>query len=576
MSRSIKQAISVFLIILALPAITGLIAGCGDEEASRDTAPAETPRDLDPTTIGEYNKPGIVLVETTWTADVTVPDIEFDEDALFAYFDSLAAGGQLPADITEQELLDLMVEELVLNPEYYVYATATDRATSMDSSVYGSGFIVTEDGYLLTNAHVIKKSEEDLQLQMALQAGGDFLYEDLARFEEYIGIDLDPEYEDIFLGAVASLYDQYMTVTSPETEVMMYTVNVDGKLSDPFPAETVEVGDPIDLMEDTGKDVAVLKVDEKNLPTVAIGDDSDLRDGEQAIAVGYPSVATFDPNFDLTNIAPTLTQGIISSQKKMEGGWEVIQTDATISGGSSGSPLFNSRGEAIAINTFGATELNEQTGEIEVQPGYNYAVPATVVREFLDDADVEPALGPLTIKYHEAVDLYDEEHYSAARLLFEEIDDANTDYPYVDEYIESSADKIDDGKDKPVADEADEGSSIPLWLFGLIGGALGIGIGSFLALRSRRKKMAAGTGVKAAAPAVPAAAVEETPAPASEAGATPADPEATPESAPSESREAEASSKETTNADGHSLCSKCGHELGPEDEFCSKCGEHVT
>lgn len=574
MSRSFKQSLSVLLILLVIPAMAWLVAGCGEEE-SKD-APGETSQDLDPSTIGEYNKPGIVLVETIWTADVTIPDIDFDEDALFAYFEGLAAEGQLPADITEQALLDLMVEELVLNPQYYVYATATDRATSMDSSVYGSGFIVTEDGYLLTNAHVVKKSEEDLQLQMALQAGSDFLYEDLARFEEYIGIDLNPEYEDLFLETVASIYDQYMTVASPETEIVMYTVNVDGKLSDPFPAETVEVGDPIDLMEDTGKDVAVLKVDEKNLPTVALGDDSDLQDGEQAIAVGYPSVATFDPGFDLTNIAPTLTQGIISSQKKMEGGWEVIQTDATTSGGSSGGPLFNSKGEAIAINTYGATRLNEETGEYEAQPGYNYAVPATVAREFLDKADVKPELGSLTVKYHEAIDLYDDEHYSAAKVLFEEIDNANSDYPYVDEYIENSTDRIDDGKDKPVAAEAEEGSSIPLWLIGLIGGALGIGIGSFLALRSRRKKMAAGTGVKAAAPAEPAAAVAETPAPTPEAGATPAEPEAAPETAPSESREAEASSKETTTADGPSSCSKCGHELDPEDEFCSKCGEHVT
>lgn len=574
MSRSFKQSLSVLLIILAMPAIAWLIAGCGDEDAAGDAAPAETRSDLDPTTIGEYNKPGIVLVETTWTADVTVPDIELDEDALFAYFEELTAAGQLPADITEQELLDLMVEELVLNPQYYVYATATDRATSMDSSIYGSGFIVTEDGYLLTNAHVVKKSEEDLKLQMALQAGGDFLYEDLARFEEYIGIDLDPEYEDIFLETVASIYDQYMTVTSPETKIMMYTVNVDGKLSDPFPAETVEVGDPIDLMEDTGKDVAVLKVDEKNLPTVAIGDDSDLRDGEQAIAVGYPSVATFDPSFDLTNIAPTLTQGIISSQKQMEGGWEVIQTDATISGGSSGSPLFNSRGEAIAINTFGATELNEETGETQIQPGYNYAVPATVVREFLDDADVNPELGPLTVKYHEAVDLFDEEHYSAAKALFEEIDSANSDYPYVDEYIEGSTNKIGNGKDKPVAAEEEEESSIPLWLIGLIGGALGVGGGSFLALRSRRKKMAAGPGAKAKAPAAAPAAVEETPEPDTEADASPV--AAAPEPAAGESREAEPSSKETAAADGYILCSKCGHELAAGDEFCSKCGEHVA
>jgi len=464
MSMTSGKTLSAVLAALLALSLTLAAFGCGEEEKKGS---------LEPTTIGEYNKPGVVLVETVWTADVTVPDINFDEEALFAYFQSLYDQGVIPEDITEQELLDLMVEELVLNPQYYVYATTTDRETSMESSSYGSGFIVTEDGYALTNAHIVKKSDDDLKLQMALEAGGSFLIEDLYRFEDYLGIDLDPEYEDIFLETVASIYDQYMTVTSPKSDTQMYMVNVEGELSDPVDVEVVEVGDPIDIMEESGKDVAVIKVNEDNLPTVALGDDADLKDGEQAIALGYPAVATFDPNFDLTDVAPTLTQGTISSRKKMEGGWEVIQTDATISGGSSGSPLFNSSGEAIGINTFGAAKLDEETGDVQEQPGYNYAVPASVAREFLDQANVEPALGPLTVKYHEAVDLYEKEHFKDAKALFQEIDEANSDYPYVDEYIEKSTAKINEGLDK-------SGSAVPTWLLIVLiagGGALVLGGG---------------------------------------------------------------------------------------------------
>lgn len=568
-----KFLLTACALTLALISLLLLAAGCGEEEKKAT---------LDPTTIGEYNKPGIVLVETTWTADVTVPDIDFDVDALIAYFEGLIAAGQLPADTTEAELLDLMVQELVLNPQYYVYATVNDRETSMESSVYGTGFIVTEDGYALTNAHVVKKSEDDLRLQMAYQAGGEFLTADLNRFEEYIGIDLSEEYENIFLETTASLYDQYMTVSSPKSDSQMYMVNVDGKLSDPIDCELVEVGDPIDIMDESGKDVAVIKVNQKNLPTVAVGDDSDLKDGEQAIALGYPSVATFDPNFDLTNIDPTLTQGTISSQKTMEGGWKVIQTDATISGGSSGSPLFNSKGEAIGINTFGATELNEQTGEAETQPGYNYAIPATVAREFLDKANVDAQLGPLTVKYHEAVDLYEDEHYQAAKEKFQAIDEANSDYPYVDEYIENSTGKINDGLDKPT-------SSVPSWLWIVLiaaGVVLVLGGGGFLVMKSRGKKQAAATaGVSATVGAAvatepepvaqPEPAIE--PEPAAEAEATPVTPteEMPPAAEPADETPAgETASEETEAAGGQQFCAKCGNELDLEDEFCSKCGEH--
>lgn len=561
MSRMPRNSLLIAAALFLTLGFLLIIAGCGEEAKKAE---------LDPTTIGEYNKPGIVIVETTWTADVTVPDIDFDEQALFDYVLGQVDSGALSADMTDEELLNVLIAELATNPQYYVYALPADRETSMDSSVYGSGFIVTEDGSVLTNAHVVKKSEDELRTQMAIEAGSSFLLDDLQAFEDYLGVDLPTEYEDLFLETTASLYEQYMTVTSPEQESQMYLVNVDGKLSDPVSVETVEVGDPIDMMEETGKDVAVLKVNEKNLPTVALGDDADLKDGEQAIALGYPAVATFDPGFDLTNLAPTLTQGTISSQKTMEGGWKVIQTDATISGGSSGSPLFNSKGEAVGINTFGATELNEETGQVETQPGYNYAIPMSVAKEFLDKANVDPQIGPLTMKYHEAIDLYDSEKYSDARQLFQEIDEANTDYPYVDEYIENATAKINDGLDK-------SGSAIPAWLLIVLiagGGVLVLGGGGFLFMKSRGKKAAAGTGAAGAAAEVTPQPAPKPAAPAAPTEAAPAATEPAPEPAAPAAPAAETG--EAAGEDEINFCSKCGHELQPDDEFCSKCGHEVS
>lgn len=98
--------------------------------------------------------------------------------------------------------------------------------------------------------------------------------------------------------------------------------------------------------EDRRADVAVVKIQAANLPTVALGDSAQLRPGEWAIAIGNP--------LGLDN---TVTVGIISATERSgrpfgtptrEG---YIQTDAAINPGNSGGPLLNQRGQVIGINT---------------------------------------------------------------------------------------------------------------------------------------------------------------------------------------------------------------------------------
>ncbi len=568
----------VALVVTLLPAV-----GCGEKS-----------KELTPTDIGEYNKPGTILVETTWTADVTVPEITFNEDALVAYLVSLVQQGVITEDWTDEDIATEAIAELITNPQLYLAATTTDRVETMESSIYGSGIIITEDGYIVTNAHVVKASDDDLRLAMAEESAIKYLAEDLANFESELGIDLPEEYENRFLTAAASIYSDYMTVTDPVSESDMYMVSVgDQSISEPLVAEKIEVGDPINMNEDTGKDVAILKVNASNLPTVAMGDDASLRGGEQAVALGYPSAGTFNPMFDLTkDLTPTLTQGTISGRKTMEGGWEVIQTDASIAHGSSGGPLFNKKAEAIAINTFGGLEYNEQTGEYESKEGFGFAVPTTVINEFLARANVTPALGPLTVTYREGIDLFMDNHYSAAKKKFEQVRDTNSKFPYVQDYIEQATTRINAGEDV---------STFPLWtlIIIVIAGVVLIGVIVLVVILVTRKggkgttttppgAQAAATVVPAAAPSPPAAPDSETgPSAAEDSGAAPATAAPAPgpggDAATTEIPKPEAPATEdsgTANAGGAggaaSFCSKCGNELDPDAAFCSKCGRQVN
>ncbi len=137
----------------------------------------------------------------------------------------------------------------------------------------GSGFIVSPDGYILTNAHVIEKAT-DVRVRL-------------------------PDRRE-FTGKV--------------------------------------------IGSDARTDVAVLKIDARNLPTVKTGDSQRLRPGEWVVAIGSP--------FGLEN---SVTAGVVSAKSRALGPQNgivpFIQTDVAVNPGNSGGPLFNLRGEVVGINS---------------------------------------------------------------------------------------------------------------------------------------------------------------------------------------------------------------------------------
>ena len=148
---------------------------------------------------------------------------------------------------------------------------ARPTASSTQQSV-GSGFIISSDGYLITNAHVVDGADE---------------------------------------------------VTVKLTDKREFKAKVIGA--------------------DKRTDVALLKIEAKDLPKVTIGDPEKLKVGEWVVAIGKP--------FGLEN---TMTAGIVSAKGRdlpQENLVPFIQTDAAVNPGNSGGPLFNLRGEVVGINS---------------------------------------------------------------------------------------------------------------------------------------------------------------------------------------------------------------------------------
>lgn len=132
---------------------------------------------------------------------------------------------------------------------------------------------------------------------------------------------------------------------------------------------------------DPDTDVAVIRIEGKDFPTVALGDDQKLKIGEWVVAIGNPLGLNF-----------SVTAGIVSAKGRdsydvrlpQQGGGneyaitDLIQTDAAINPGNSGGPLVNIRGEVIGINN----AIASQTGYFA---GYGFAIPITLARDVMND-----------------------------------------------------------------------------------------------------------------------------------------------------------------------------------------------
>lgn len=121
---------------------------------------------------------------------------------------------------------------------------------------------------------------------------------------------------------------------------------------------------------DPNTDLALIKINGKNLPSLPIGDSDKIKVGEWVIAVGNP--------FGLNN---TVTAGIVSAKGRslyQNGVESFIQTDAAINRGNSGGALVNTKGELIGINAM----LYSETGSYA---GYGFAIPTAIMNKVVDD-----------------------------------------------------------------------------------------------------------------------------------------------------------------------------------------------
>lgn len=418
---------------LALPLLT---VACGQ---SGNQPTAVTPQNLFAT-----SKPGTVMVVGDFKAHLTLPNAKVDEarvDYLKNKAIELVLAGQLPADTNA--MVNWMVDQMLGDPLAYFIPTQDLREADFELLSQGSGFVISPDGYVVTNAHVAAPNEDELKRQFVATGLKNFVDQEVKDFIASQGGQASPELVHKVTQAVTTYDTKYLQVAKldkafyVEVGAAIPGVKVGAK---DITAEVTAAGRQI-----PDKDVAVLKVERNNLPTVPLGDDTQVNTGDRVYVLGYPGAATFHPILsDESQVEPTMTTGTVSAKKTMPGGWTVVQIDAPITHGSSGGPVFDASGHVIGIATFGSIDPN--TGK-EIQ-GFNFAVPVSVAKEFINRAGARPQEGLVTHKYTDAIALYNKQWYSDALAEFQQVNSLSPGHPYVQDYITRSQTAVVQGKDR--------------------------------------------------------------------------------------------------------------------------------
>jgi serine protease Do len=257
---------------------------------------------------------------------------------------------------------------------------------------HGSGFFVSDDGFIATNAHVVREIQEG-EARVKTQLDERALVQIVRAYPEVR--DRDDGRELVMAALRAGKIAKKAEVVLPDGTKLPYEIRAYG----------APVGE--------GQDVAIIKVDAKNAPNLAIGDSDKVSVQDQVIAIGYPGVADFEGLFDQkSQLEASITDGAVSAIKRTKDGEPVLQVTTPITHGNSGGPAINIKGEVIGLTTFGSRD--------EVQ-GFNFLVASSTVKKFVKQARADNQPSDTQKAWRSALEAQWSGDYDQAIVDYEEV-----------------------------------------------------------------------------------------------------------------------------------------------------------
>jgi serine protease Do len=360
-----------------------LIVICGGIALALKTLFANSPSEM-----ASRVKPATDLIYTDYTATLTSPQLTWDTDKLQEMLDDARGKGALASDASDDDQMHYLVTAVVQSPGDYLIKSDPQTAP-LEVEGFGSGFNLTSDGYVVTNAHVVVIGEDVKSLMKDKQDDAEkaWITNEATQFGNLLPkAGMSDDDIEALLGALKTIYDAGTSLGDIDAKVYVLKGSTDPDSSNPLdkiPCTVEAVGNPY-----PDKDVAILKMyTNKSLPVLPLAPDVNgpggLQIGDKLFVFGFPAIVTFDPNNATSSVTdPTMTMGSVERIVPTTAGWDTIQTDTPIYHGNSGGPALNASGQVVGIATFGSIDPN--TGQ-DVG-GFNSLMPVDLIREFAHKA----------------------------------------------------------------------------------------------------------------------------------------------------------------------------------------------
>jgi S1-C subfamily serine protease/rhodanese-related sulfurtransferase len=305
----------------------------------------------------------------------------------------------------------------------------------------GTGWLITHDGWLMTNGHVVQPAYEPprwLANQQAQRAVTTACLPDVLKRKGLQPGD-NPEAEE---AAKRKLLDTVLPTAKVNLQPQVFVVTAKGRLK----AEVKKYSPPVNEM--SGRDLALLKIPGENFPVLALKDTRTVQIGDPVHIIGFPGVVL---SHELLNessmVEASVTNGAVSGFKQDRNGNTVIQTDAPAAWGNSGGPAVDDHGNVVGLLTFVSLAPGPEGSIVQ---GFNFVIPSSAVTDFVKDTPVRLNGGSkFNDVWYAGLTAFFAENGKVALQRFEEADRLHPNLPDVRRMVAEARELLKNPKPKP-------------------------------------------------------------------------------------------------------------------------------
>jgi serine protease Do len=468
----------IALLALAVIGNAGLLAGV---LVTREPAP----KPLTAERIATASKPAILLIQADYKVTTSMPETTITDATWNAIYDSLRPR-IYDGEITSTTQLEHVAEQMIMNnPDAYVTA-GTTASDTWDELATGSGFFVTEDGYLVTAAHVVSASKSEIRDQIVAYSKDPAFISDErnAVRKEWAAFSPTDTQVEILASFMQRWIQTHVSVDKIDSKYYVGT-GASVQAGDNLTANGVRASVVSIDPTSGGHDIAILKADVSGVPTLSLAGGTP-RLGEATYAIGYPRTAYLQEDVPVNQTVPiAVTSGKVLLVAQQPTGWTAFGTSAQFTHGDSGGPVVDGSG-----NVLGIVSYSEVDAQGKQALGGGFFVPSQYVSADLASQGINPAptSKDFTPTYYRALAEGDIQHYKTELVLLEDIKSRSPFDAYVASDISSTQSQVLAGNDKTPPDLAPYVPAAAETSGGLIVLAVAVWIG--MAIVGRRRRIA--------------------------------------------------------------------------------------